>query len=100
MTPDTFYFNSIDKQINPIYSLSDKLPKSEEIDKALIRYNIQRRLNKLWDENFSLLNGKEGIIRGQILGGSLNNTSRKLITLRGNEAIHYTNPSLIAGTCV
>ena len=64
--------------MNPIFNLSEKLRNCEEIDKYIILQRIQNRVNALWNENFSLLNGKEGLIRGQILGGSLNYTSRKL----------------------
>ena len=70
-TADTYYYNSIDKLINPIWSLSNYLGKVEDIDKKLILQRIQWRLNQLWETNFSLLNKKEGLIRGQILGGSL-----------------------------
>lgn len=77
-TSDTYYFNPIDKHVNPIFNLSEKLRNCEEIDKYIILQRIQNRVNALWKENFSLLNGKEGLIRGQILGGSLNYTSRKL----------------------
>lgn len=88
-TNDTYYFNSIDKHINPIFSLSERLKSAEEIDKYLILSRIQYRLNKLWEENFNLLNGKEGLIRGQILGGSINFSSRNVIipdpTLRDDQ---------------
>jgi len=77
-TSDTYYFNTIDKNINPLFSLSEKVKHAEEIDKHLILSRIQYRLNTLWDENFSLLNGKEGLIRGQILGGSINFSSRNV----------------------
>lgn len=81
-TSDTYYFNSIDKHINPIFSLSERIKNTEEIDKHLILSRIQYRLNALWDENFKLLNGKEGLIRGQILGGSIKNwLSKKLFKL-------------------
>ena len=78
-TSDTFYFNSIDRHINPLFSLSEKVKDAEEIDKLYILGRIQQRLNSLWEENFNLLNGKEGFIRGQILGGSLNSTARNVI---------------------
>ena len=43
----------------------------------------------MWDIYFSELNGKEGLIRGELLGGSLNYTSRNVIcpdpTLHDNE---------------
>lgn len=88
-TSDTYYFNSIDKHVNPLFSLSEKVKTAEEIDKIFILGRIQQRINKLWEENFNLLNGKEGLIRGQILGGSLNFTSRNVIipdpTLRDDQ---------------
>lgn len=79
-TSDTFYYNSIDRNINPLISLSDKIKGSEDIDRAYILNRIQKRVNDLWEQNFELLHGKEGIIRGQILGGALNYTSRNVIT--------------------
>ena len=88
-TSDTYYYNPIDKHINPLFSLSDKLKNNEEIDRELILGRIQYRVNQLWKENFNLINGKEGLIRGQILGGSLNYTARNVIipdpTLRDDE---------------
>ena len=43
----------------------------------------------MWDYNMEILKGKEGIIRGEILGGSLNYTSRNVVipdyTLKDNE---------------
>ena len=78
-TADTYYYNSIDKQINPLFTLSEKIKNCEHIDKHMVLGRIQHRVNKLWDENFNLINGKEGWIRGQILGGSLNYTSRNVI---------------------
>lgn len=88
-TSDTYYYNSIDKEINPIFNLSEKVKDAEEINKLFILSRIQQRVNNLWQKNFSLLNGKEGLIRGQILGGSLNFTSRNVIipdpTLKDDE---------------
>jgi DNA-directed RNA polymerase beta' subunit len=78
-TSDTYYYNSIDRQINPLFTLSENIKNCQEIDKLYILGRIQKRVNDLWDENFKLLNGKEGLIRGQILGGSLNYTSRNVI---------------------
>lgn len=89
ITADTYYHNSMDKNINPIFKLSEKLRDCYEIEKHFILARIQSRVNKLWDTNFDLMNGKEGIIRGQILGGSLDFTSRNVIIpnpeLRDNE---------------
>ena len=70
-TSDTYYFNTIDKHVNPLFRLSVKVKIAEDIDKYFVLGRIQYRVNALWNENFKLLNGKEGLIRGQILGGSL-----------------------------
>ena len=88
-TSDTYYYNPIDKHINPIYSLSEKLKDAEEIDKMFILSRIQYRVNELWNINFELLNGKDGWIQDQIIAGQLNNTSRNVIipnpALKDNE---------------
>lgn len=78
-TTNTFYYNTIDRHVNPLFKLSENLKESLEIDRQMILERIQKRVNSLWDENFKLLNGKEGWIRGQILGGALNYTSRNVI---------------------
>lgn len=78
-TSDTYYYNGIDKEINPLFSLSEKVKNSEEIDKIFILHRIQQRVNNLWDKNFEFIDGKEGWIRGQLLGGPLNFTSRNVI---------------------
>ena len=75
-TSDTYYFNPIDRHVNPLFALSEKLRDAEEIDKYVILGRIQNRVNALWNENFNMLNGKEGLIRGQILGGSLDIVGR------------------------
>lgn len=78
-TTDTYYFNPIDKHVNPLFSLSEKLKDAEEIDKMYILSRIQYRVNELWKINFELLNGKDGFIRDQMIAGPLNNTSRNVI---------------------
>ena len=89
MSTDSYYFTTVDKNIKPLFSLSEKLKDAHEVDKPLILWRIQVRVNTIWDYNFELLNGKNGFIRDQILGGSLNYTSRNVIipdpTLRANE---------------
>lgn len=89
ITTDTFYYGGLDKQINPIVSLSLLLKDCTEIEKPNYLQSIQKKVNAMWEYNFELLNGKEGLIRGQILGGSLNYTSRNVIipdhTLHDNE---------------
>ncbi len=89
VTSDTFYFTGLDKYINSIIPLTILLEDCREIEKPNYLQRIQMKVNKMWDYNFDLLNGKEGIIRGQLLGGSLNYTSRNVIipdhTLHDNE---------------
>lgn len=77
ITSDTFYFNSMDKEINTLFSLSENIKKCEYIERDYILSRIQTRLNNMWDMYFDTLNLKEGFIRGEILGGSLNFTARK-----------------------
>ena len=89
ITSDTFYYGGVDKNINPIISLSKLLEDCSEIERPNYLQSIQKKVNTLWEYNFELLNDKEGIIRGQINGGALNYTSRNVIvsdkTLRDNE---------------
>ena len=88
-TADTFYYNSVDKEINTLFSLSEHLKNAIDVEKDFIKQRIQKRLQGMWNQYFELLNGKEGHIRGEILGGSCNFTSRNVITpnpyLRDNE---------------
>ena len=78
-TADTLFFNQIDKQIEPLYNLTEKLKDATDIDEYFILSRIQTRVNKLWDINFKLINGKEGFIRDQILGGGLNYVTRNVV---------------------
>jgi hypothetical protein len=89
MTSDTFYFGSIDKHINTIFRLSENIKDCIDTERDYILWRIQRRANCMWDLCFDMLTGKEGFIRDQLLGGSLNYTSRNVIipdpTLRDDE---------------
>lgn len=89
ITSDTFYFNSMDKEINTLFSLSENIKNCEEIERDYILHRIQTRINNIWDMYFDTLNLKEGFIRGEILGGSLNYTARNVIvpdpTLRDDQ---------------
>lgn len=78
-TSDSFYFNSIDKEIEPLFSLTEKLKTSDEIDQYYTLSRIQKRVNNLWKKNLDLIIGKNGFIRDQILGGGLNYTARNVI---------------------
>lgn len=89
ITSDTFYFGSLDKIINTLFTLSENIKNCIDIEREFILSRIQKKVLKMWKANFELLNGKEGWIRGEILGGSLNFSSRNVIicgsTLRDNE---------------
>ena len=77
ITSDTFYYGGIDKYINPIISLSKLLENASEIEEDSYLQRIQINVNKIYKYNFDLLMEKEGFIRGQMLGGPLNFTSRE-----------------------
>ena len=71
MTADTFYYTGIDKHINSIYLVSRLLETADPIDLPNLLWTIQEKELAIWQYNFDLMNGKEGIIRDIILGGSL-----------------------------
>lgn len=73
ITSDTFYYTKIDQIINPMYSLSESLKNCMDVDRDYILERLQKRVNEAWEIYFEELNGKEGFIRGEILGGSLDN---------------------------
>lgn len=79
VTSDTFYYGSLDKIINTLFRLSENIKNCIDVERDYILSRIQKKVNDMWEVNFNLLNGKEGFIRGQLLGGSLNYTSRKNI---------------------
>lgn len=78
-TSESFFFNSIDKEIEPLYNLCEKIKICEDIEKYFVLSRIQTRVNKLWHKNLETISGKPGFIRKQILGGGLNYTSRNVI---------------------
>ena len=88
-TSESFYFTGVDKCINPLFTLSEHIKTCLDIERPIILNRIQKRVNDLWDINFDLLNGKEGHIRDQLMGGGLNYSSRNVIcpdiSLRDNE---------------
>lgn len=88
-TSDTFYYNGIDKQINPLFNLTQSIKDCEPIEKDYLQQRIQMRVNLMWDFNFDLIDKKEGFIRNKLIAGALNYTSRCVIvpdpTLRVDE---------------
>lgn len=89
VTSDTYYYGGLDKIVNTLFNLSENIKNCVDVERDFILQRIQKKVNDMWDTNFSLLNGKEGFIRDQMLGGSLNFTSRNVIvpdpTLKDNE---------------
>ena len=68
VTSDTFYYNTIDKNINTLYTLSVNLENCEDVEKDYILQRIQEKVNGIWNIAFDTLNKKTGLIRGEILG--------------------------------
>lgn len=89
VTNDTFYYNSVDKLINTTFTLSENLKSCVEVERDYILQRLQQKVNAMWDIYFEELNGKEGLIRGEMLGGSINYSARNVIvpdpTLHDNE---------------
>lgn len=86
MTQESLFFSSIDKQINPLVSISINLKSASMIEVPLYLYQAQMRVNELWNLNFALIEGKHGWIRKNVLGGDLNNT------LAGRTSHNCRNP--------
>lgn len=90
-TSETLYYTQMDKQLSPLFSISQSIKHAEEIEVDNLLTRAQERLNAYWDINFKLINGKQGWIRQNICGGSLNNTSRNVIipdpSLKENEVV-------------
>lgn len=81
ITQESYYFNPMDKQIYPLTNISINLKKSTKIEVPLYLYQAQMRSNELWALNFSLIDGKHGWTRGNVLGGEFNFSGRSVIVL-------------------
>lgn len=79
-TADTLYYNSIERDIHPLFNLTESIRNCEPIEKPLIQDAIQFRVNRIWDYNFSQINKKEGFIRNKLISGAMNYTSRMVIS--------------------
>ena len=75
------YEDKCDKQVHPLTSISLNLKKASPVEVPLYLYQAQMRANELWALNFQLIDGKNGWIRGNVLGGEFNFTSRAVIVL-------------------
>lgn len=89
ITSDTFYYNTIDKIVNTTFSLSENLKNCIDVERDYILQRLQTKVNEMWNIYLEELKDKDGFIRGEMLGGSLNYTSRNVIvpdpTLHDNE---------------
>lgn len=70
-----------DKQIHPLTNITLNLKKASPIEVPLYLYQAQMRVNQLWALNFSLIDGKHGWTRAQVLGGEFNYSGRAVIVL-------------------
>ena len=69
---ESYYFSPIDKQVHPLTNISLNLKKASPIEIPLYLYQAQQRANELWALNFSLIDGKHGWARANVLGGQFN----------------------------
>lgn len=81
ITTESYFFSPIDKQVYPLTYITLNLRKASPIEIPLYLYQAQQRVNKLWAINFSLIDSKNGWIRGNVLGGQFNYSSRHVIVL-------------------
>ena len=72
LTTESYYFSPQDREINPLTNISINLKKANPIEVPLYLFQAQMRLNELWGLNFSLIDGKHGWIRSNVLGGCWN----------------------------
>ena len=81
ITVESYYFSPQDKQIHPLTNISINLKKASAIEVPLYLYQAQMRANELWALNFSLIDGKHGWCRANVLGGEFNYSGRSVIVL-------------------
>jgi hypothetical protein len=81
ITTESYYFSPIDKQVHPLTNISLNLKTASPIEVPLYLYQAQMRINELWNINFSLIDGKHGWTRSNVLGGCFNYSGRNVIVL-------------------
>lgn len=81
ITTESYYFSPIDKEIHPLTNITLNLKKASPIEVPLYLYQAQQRINNLWALNFSLIDGKHGWVRANVLGGEFNFSARSVIVL-------------------
>lgn len=79
-TADTLYYNSIERDIHPLFNLTESIRNCEPIEKPILQDAIQFRVNRIWEYNFNQINKKEGFIRNKLISGAMNYSSRMVIT--------------------
>jgi hypothetical protein len=67
-TSDTYYYNTLDKDINTIFTLSENLVTCIDVERDYIIQRIQQKMVHSWNLVFETLPKKNGFIRGEILG--------------------------------
>ena len=67
-TSDTYYYNTLDKDINTIFTLSENLKNCVDVERDYILQRIQQKMVHSWDIVFETLTKKQGFIRSEILG--------------------------------
>lgn len=81
ITVESYYFSPQDKQIHPLTNITLNLKRASAIEVPLYLYQAQTRANELWSLNFSLIDGKHGWTRANVLGGEFNYSGRCVIVL-------------------
>lgn len=81
ISTESYYFSPLDRQIYPLSNITINLKKATAIEIPLYLYQAQTRVNELWALNFSLIDGKHGWTRANVLGGEFNFTGRNVIVL-------------------
>lgn len=79
ITSDSFYFGTVDKIINTLFNLSEKLKNCSDVEREYILSRIQTKCLSFWDTNFQMIHGKNGFPRQQMLGGRINYSARNVI---------------------
>ena len=62
-------------------AISSNLKTASPIEVPIYLQQAQVRINNLWMINFSLIDGKNGWVRGSCLGGEFNSSGRSVIVL-------------------
>lgn len=81
ITTESYYFTPQDRNIHPLTNISINLKRATPIEVPLYLFQAQMRCNELWALNFSLIDGKHGWTRANVLGGEFNYSGRCVIVL-------------------